>query len=62
MDISGMASAASDASQSKALDAVSVAVMKKATKIQEHSVMQLLQAVPQVNNPPHLGNKIDTYS
>ena len=62
MDISGMASAASDASQSKALDAVSVAVMKKATKIQEQSVMQLLQAVPQVNNPPHLGNKIDTYS
>lgn len=62
MDISGMASAASDASQSQALDAVSVAVMKKATKIQEQSVMQLLQAVPQFNNPPHLGNKVDTYS
>lgn len=59
MDISGLASAASAASQAQTGDAVAIAVLKKATEIQEDSALQLLQALPQVNNPPHLGNSVD---
>jgi hypothetical protein len=45
-------------------EAVSIAVLKKAIDLQAQGAAQLLQALPSpaVNNPPHLGNRIDTFA
>jgi hypothetical protein len=59
MDVSAIASIATQMSQVQTADAVHVAVLKKAMDIQEQSALQLLQAVP--NNPAHLGNNVDQF-
>jgi hypothetical protein len=59
MDVSAIASLATQMSQVQTADAVQVAVLKKAMDIQEQSALQLLQAVP--NNPPNLGNNVDQF-
>ena len=59
MDVSAIASLATQMSQAQTADAVQVAVLKKAMDIQEQSALQLLQAVP--NNPPNLGNNVDQF-
>ena len=60
MDIPGIGSLTTALSQSQTGDAVGTLVLKKAMQIQEQSVMQLLQAVPQpANNPPNLGQNVD---
>jgi hypothetical protein len=45
-------------------EAVSIAVLKKAIDLQAQGAAQLLQALPSpvANNPPHLGNRIDTFA
>lgn len=60
MDVSAIASLATQMSQVQTSEAVQVAVLKKAMDIQEQSALQLLQAVP--SNPPNLGNNVDQFA
>jgi len=57
MDVSAIASVATEMSQVQTTQAVQIAVLKKAMDIKEQSAMQLLQALP--SNPPNLGNNVD---
>lgn len=59
MDIANISSLSTALSQAKSGDAVGTLVLKKALDIQEQSVTQLLQAIPQASNPPNLGNSVD---
>ncbi len=59
MDVSSLASVATEMSQVQSAQAEDVAVLKKALEIEEQTAMQLLQAVP--SNPPHLGNNVDLF-
>jgi len=64
MDVSAIAAAASDMAQTQTADAVQIAVLKKALDIESQNAMQLIQAASQVvyNNPPNLGNQVDTFA
>lgn len=65
MDTSAIASLATNMSQASTEQAVQLAVLKKAMDIQANGALQLLQALPApaaVNNPPHLGNGVDTFA
>ena len=57
MDVSAIASVATEMSQVQTTQAVQIAVLKKAMAIEEQSALQLLQALP--SNPPNLGNNVD---
>jgi hypothetical protein len=63
MDIS-VVSAAVTAAQADTASAVQMAVLKKALDMEGQSALQLVQAATQVsyNNPPNLGNKVDTFA
>ena len=63
MDISGIASVATAASQSQTANEVQIAVLKRAMEIGKQVAMQLVQAatLPAPGNPPHLGNQVDTF-
>jgi hypothetical protein len=60
MDVSAIASVATEMSQVQTAGAVQIAVLKKAMDIEAQSALQLLQAVP--SNPPNLGNKVDQFA
>lgn len=61
MDLAGIGSLSSALSQAKTGDSVGIAVLKKAMDIQSQNAMQLIEAATQSsNNPPNLGNRIDT--
>jgi hypothetical protein len=62
MDISGISAAVSTAAQADTASAVQMAVLKKALDMEGQSALQLVQAATQMNynNPPNLGNKVDT--
>ena len=60
MDVSAIASLATEMSQNQTAQAVQVAVLKKAMDIEAQSAMQLLEAVP--SNPAHLGNNVDLFA
>ncbi len=62
MDISGITSLATSMSQSKVVDEVQMAVLKKSIDLSAQGAMQLIQAASNVipRNPPHLGGQIDT--
>lgn len=66
MDVNAIASVATQMSQARTADAVSVAVLKKALDLQGQGALQLLQAatlsMAAVNNPPHLGNNVDLFA
>lgn len=65
MDTSAIAALATEMSQVRTADAVQIAVLKKAIDIGASGALQLLQALPAptpVNNPPHLGNRVDTFA
>ena len=59
MDIANVSSLSTALTQAKSGDAVGTMVLKKAMDVQEQSVAQLLQAIPQAPNPPNLGNSVD---
>lgn len=59
MDIANVSSLSTALSQAKSGDPVGTAILKKAMDIQEQSVTQLLQGIPQASNPPNLGNSVD---
>jgi len=60
MDVSAIASAATEMANSQTAQAVQIAVLKKAMDLQEQSMLQLLDAIP--SNPPHLGNHVDVFA
>lgn len=67
MDVTGVAALATAMSQERAANAVQMAVLKKAMDIESQGALQLIQAASQVvsgasNNPPHLGNSVDTFA
>ena len=64
MDVSSIASAATELSQARTADAVAIAVLRKTLDLQEQSALQLIQALPQpvTNNPPNLGNSVNTFA
>jgi hypothetical protein len=64
MDTSAIASLATDMAQARTQQAVQVAVLKKAMDVQASGALQLIAAAAQVvtNNPPHLGNSVDTFA
>lgn len=59
MEVSNIASLSSSVAQMKVGDAVGISVLKKAMEIEAQNMLLLLQALPSVNNPPHLGNSVD---
>ena len=63
MDVSTIAAAASETSQSRTANAVQMTVLKKTLDIQAENAMQLVEAASQVipSNPPNLGNRVDTF-
>ncbi|MEF8717277.1 MAG: YjfB family protein [Candidatus Accumulibacter necessarius] len=64
MDVSAIASMATEMSQARTAESLQVAVLKKALDIQEQGALQLIEAASQVipSNPPHLGNDVDTFA
>lgn len=61
MDVAAIASLATEMSQARTQSAVQIAVLKQALEIQGNGALQLLDAAARViNNPPHLGQRIDT--
>jgi hypothetical protein len=64
MDVTGIAAAATEMSQTATANAVRMAVLKKAMEIQEQTALQLVQAATETlsSNPPNLGNQVDTFA
>lgn len=59
MDIANISSLSTALTQTKSGDDVGTLVLKKALDLQAQSVAQLIQGLPQVSNPPNLGNSVD---
>lgn len=61
MDISSLASAASNMAAANTASAASMLTLRKALDLQAQNAATLLQALPQPasSNPPNLGNLID---
>lgn len=62
MDVSDIASVASGMSQARTADAIDTTVLRKALDIASSSAQQLIESVPKpaYNNPPNLGQNVDT--
>lgn len=60
MDVSAIAATATAIAQGTTADAVQVAVLKKAMEVEAQGALQLVQAI--TSNPPHLGNRVDTFA
>ncbi|QDQ25701.1 putative motility protein [Chitinimonas arctica] len=59
MDVSSIASTASDMAAVQTANTAAIMVLRKSMDIQQQNAMTLLQALPQPSNPPNLGNRID---
>lgn len=63
MDVSAIASLATEMATTRTEQAAQIAVLKKAMELQGQGAIQLLTAATQsYNNPPHLGNSIDVFA
>lgn len=64
MDSSTLASLAIEMATIRTAQAAQLAVLKKAMELQGQGAIQLLTAATQqtYNNPPHLGNRVDTFA
>lgn len=61
MDVTSLASAATEMAANRTNVAVSTAVLKNAIDIQAQSALDLLNALPQPSSlPPHLGQNVNT--
>jgi hypothetical protein len=63
MDVNTIASQAMAMSIQQTRDAIGIAVLKKTLEVQASGTMALINALTQTapaNNPPNLGNTIDT--
>lgn len=64
MDTMGIAAAVTGMKQTQTADAVQMAVLKKILDTEAQVAMQLIEATTQVtyNNPPNLGNSVNTFA
>jgi hypothetical protein len=63
MDTSAIAALAIEMATVRTEQAAQLAVLKKAMELQGQGAIQLLAAATQTyNNPPHLGNLVDTFA
>jgi hypothetical protein len=63
MDVSAIASLATEMATTRTEQAAQIAVLKKAMEMQGQGAIQLLTAATQsYNNPPNLGNSIDVFA
>lgn len=62
MEISGIAAMATEMSQTKNIQAVQIAVLKKAMDMQGQSALQLVLSATQPSNPANLGNGVDVFA
>ena len=63
MDVSAIASLATEMATTRTEQAAQIAVLKKAMEMQGQGAIQLLTAATQsYNNPPNLGNGIDVFA
>jgi len=63
MDTAAIASLATEMATTRTQQVAQIAVLKKAMELQGQGAIQLLMAATQAyNNPPHLGNRIDTFA
>jgi hypothetical protein len=63
MDILAIASLATEMATVRTEQAAQLAALKLAMELQGQGAIQLLMAATQpYNNPPHLGNSIDTFA
>ena len=62
MDTSEISALATSMNQARTAETVQLSVLKKSMDINAQNGQQLIQAAARVvpNNPPHLGNRIDT--
>ena len=62
MDTTGIAALATGMSQARTTEAVQLTILKKAMDMNAQNGLQLIQSASKVtpNNPPNLGNLIDT--
>ena len=62
MDVSNVSSTSSLVSRADTGNAAALAVLKKANEMEGQSALTLIQALPQpaANNPPNLGNRVNT--
>lgn len=64
MDVAGIAAGSTPTSRAQIAQAVQINVLKQAQDLQGQTALALMQSVSEVvyNNPPNLGNSIDTYA
>jgi len=61
MDVPSIAALATAMSQAETATAVNTAVLKRSMDLQYENVLTLLQTLPQIANPAHLGQTIDLF-
>jgi hypothetical protein len=65
MDVAGIAAESTARSQAQIAQAVQISVLKQVLDLQGQTALALVQSVSEVmtyNNPPNLGNSIDTFA
>lgn len=62
--VSGAIAAVSGAEGGTVQESAGIAVLKKAIDVESQSALQLIQALPQprYNNPPGMGQGVDTFA
>lgn len=60
MDVSAIASLATNLAETGVQQQVGISVLKKALDIESTTAATLIAALPQVNLPAHLGNNVNT--
>lgn len=62
MDTNGIAALSTQMAATNVQSGLQVAVLKKSMEMDSQSALQLIQAIPQpqYNNPPNLGQNVDT--
>lgn len=65
MDLSPISGTVSSTAGAQEGTAIGIAVLKKVIDIETQNAMQLIQSLPQptpANNPPNLGQGVDTFA
>ena len=60
MDVNSISQLATSMSAARSNEDIGIAVLKKALEVDAAAATELLDAVPQVNLPSHLGQTINT--
>jgi len=64
MNVSSVGNPSAAISQASTGDAVAISVLKKTLDVQAQGALQLIQSLPlpSTNNPPNLGNSVNTFA